>query len=114
MKRVSMLFAGIAGLVLIALASPTFAADKDKEKTITGDAKCAKCALKETTKCQTVIETKAKEGGKPVLYYVVNNDVAKDFHKNVCSETKKVTATGTIKKVDGKNEMELTKIELAK
>jgi hypothetical protein len=110
MKKASMLLTGIAGLVLIALATPSFAADK--EKTITGEAKCAKCALKETTKCQTVIETKEKEGGKPVVYYLVNNDVAKDFHKNVCTETKKVKAIGTVKKVDGKNEFEATKIEL--
>ena len=113
MKKASMLLTGIAGLVLIALATPSFAADKEKEKTITGEAKCAKCALKETSKCQTVIETKNKEGGKPVLYYVVNNDVAKEFHKNVCTDTKKVKAIGTVKKVDGKNEFEATKIELA-
>jgi len=109
-----MLLTGIAGLVLVALATPTFAAEKGKEKTITGEAKCAKCAMKETSKCQTVIETEGKHGGKPVLYYVVNNDIAKDFHKNVCTETKKVKAVGTVKKVDGKNELELTKIDLEK
>jgi len=114
MKKVSMLLPGIAGLVLLALVTPSFAAEKGKEKTITGQAKCAKCALKEATKCQTVIEVEAKEGGKPVLYYLVNNDAAKEFHKNVCTETKKVTATGTVKKVEGKNEFEVTKIELAK
>jgi hypothetical protein len=32
----------------------------------------------------------------------------------VCTGSKKVTATGTIKKVDGKEEMEVTKIDLAK
>jgi Family of unknown function (DUF6370) len=114
MKKLSMLFAGISGLVLISLATPTFAAEKEKEKTIKGEAKCGKCALKETSKCQTVIETEAKQGGKPVVYYLVNNDVAKEFHKNVCSDTKKVKAIGTVKKVDGKNEFEATKIELEK
>ena len=114
MKKASKLLTGIvAGLVLAALTTPAFAAEKGKEKTITGEAKCAKCALKETSKCQTVIQTEGKDG-KKVTYYLANNDVAKAFHDKVCSETKKVTATGTVKKVDGKEEMEVTKIDLAK
>jgi gas vesicle protein len=114
MKKVSKLLTGIvAGLVLAALTTSAFAAEKGKERTITGEAKCAKCALKETSKCQTVIETEGKNG-KKVTYYLANNDVAKGFHENVCSATKKVTATGTVKKVDGKEEMEVTKIEIAK
>ena len=113
MKKVSQLLTGIvAGLVLAALATPAFAAE-GKEKTIKGEAKCAKCALKESSKCQTVIETEGKDG-KKVSYYLVNNDVAKAFHENVCSAPKKVTATGTVKKVDGKEEMEVTKIDIAK
>ena len=79
MKRVSKLLTGIvAGLVLAALTTTAFA-EKGKEKTITGEAKCAKCALKEGSKCQTVIQTEAKDG-KKVTYYLVNNDVAKAFH----------------------------------
>jgi hypothetical protein len=49
-----------------------------------------------------------------VNYYLVQNDVSKAFHQNVCQEAKKVTATGTVKKVDGKNEFTVSKIELAK
>ena len=114
MKKVSKLLTGIvAGLVLAALTTSAFAAEKGKEKTITGEAKCAKCALKETSKCQTVIQTEGKDG-KKVTYYLANNDVAKAFHDKVCSEPKKVTATGTIKKVDGKEEIEVTKIDLTK
>jgi len=60
-----------------------------------------------------VIETEGKDG-KAVKYYVANNDVAKAFHKNVCQENKKVTATGTVKEVDGKKEFTATKIEVAK
>jgi len=106
-----MLLSGLAGVVLLAWATPTFAADK--EMTLAGEAKCAKCALKETEKCQTVIETEGKDG-KPVKYYVANNDVAKAFHKNICQENKKVTATGTAKEADGKMEFTATKIEVAK
>ena len=113
MKRTSLLLAGIAGLLLLALATPTFAADKPKEKSITGEAKCAKCMLKETEQCQTVIQVENKKG-KTVTYYLADNDVAKGFHENVCKEAKKVTATGTIKNVDGKRQLTASKIELAK
>ena len=101
------------GLLMLALATPTFAAEKPKEKTITGEAKCAKCMLKETDKCQTVIQVEGKNG-KTVKYYLADNDVSKAFHENVCMEAKKVTATGTVKKVEGKNELTVSKIALAK
>jgi hypothetical protein len=113
MKRTSLLLAGIACLLLLAVATPAFAADKSKERTITGEAKCAKCMLKETDKCQTVIQAENKQG-KTVNYYLADNDIAKAFHANVCKEAKKVTATGTNKKVDGKDEFTVSKIELAK
>ena len=112
MKRTSFLLAGIAGLLLLALATPTFGADQPKEKTITGEAKCGKCMLKETDKCQTVIQVENKNG-KTVNYYLTANAVSKAFHENVCKEAKKVTATGTVKKVDGKNEFTVSKIDLA-
>jgi len=113
MKKASLILTGIAALLLLALATPAFAADSSKEKTITGEAKCAKCMLKETGKCQTVIQVENKKG-KTVNYYLASNDVSKAFHQNVCKEAKKVTATGTVKKVDGKNEFTVSKIELTK
>jgi len=118
MKRTSFILAGAIGLFMLALTLPALAEDKDKDKdkgkeiTITGDAKCGKCALKETAKCQNVIQVEKK--GKTVTYYLVENDVSKAFHKNVCQETKKATATGTSKKVDGKLQFTATKVELAK
>ncbi len=114
MKRLSVVFTGIAALIVLAVAAPSFAAEKAaKEKTITGEAKCAKCMLKEGDKCQTVIQSENKQG-KTVTYYLADNDVAKAFHQNVCKEAKKVTATGTVKKVDGKSQLTVSKIELAK
>ena len=112
MKRTSFILAGAIGLFMLALALPAVAEDKDKEITITGDAKCGKCALKETDKCQNVIQV--EKDGKKTTYYFVKNDVSDKFHKEVCSETKKVTATGTCKKVEGKLEFTAAKIELAK
>ena len=55
-----------------------------------------------------------EKDGKKTTYYLVHDDVSKAFHKNVCTETKKVTATGTNKRVDGKNQFTAKKIELAK
>jgi hypothetical protein len=113
MKTASLLFTGIAGALLLALATPSLAAEKSKEKTITGEAKCAMCMLKETDKCQTVIQVEGKNG-KTVTYYLADNDVSKAFHHNVCKEAKKVTATGVAKKSDGKMQFTASKIDLAK
>ena len=113
MKKASLLLTAIAGLLLLALATPTFAADTPKETTIKGEAKCAKCMLKETDNCQTVIQAENKTG-KTVTYYLADNDVSKAFHHNVCKETKKAAATGTVKKVDGKNVFTVSKIEITK
>ena len=112
MKRRIAVMASVAGLALLALATPTFAADDSKEVTVTGEGKCGKCSLKETEKCQNVIE--AKEGGKTVKYYLTQNETSKEFHDNICKEAKKVTATGTVKEVNGKKELTASKIELAK
>jgi len=112
MKRTSFILAGTIGLFILALAIPALAGNKAKEITITGDAKCGKCALHQTDKCQTVIQVEKE--GKKTTYYLVQNDVSKAFHENVCKETKKATATGTSKKVDGKLQFTATKIELAK
>ena len=108
MKRNIAVITGLAGL-LLALAIPSFA-DEGKEVTITGEGKCAKCILKETEKCQNAIET--TEDGKKVTYYLTDNKVSKDFHDDLCKEAKKVTATGTVKEVDGKKELTVSKIEV--
>lgn len=82
-----------------------------EEVTITGDGQCAKCSLKEKPACQNAIVT--EEGGKKVTYYLAPNAVSKAFHKNICQETKKVKATGTVKEEDGKKVLTVTKIDLA-
>jgi hypothetical protein len=109
MKRTTLLLA-VASLLFGALLLPVSAAGK--EVTITGEGKCAKCALHESDKCQTVIQ--AQENGKTVTYYLTDNSVSKDFHENVCKEPQKVTATGTVEEKDGKQMLTASKIELAK
>jgi len=115
MTMKKLLLTSIAGLVFLAVATPAFAAEEGhgKERTIKGEAKCAKCSLKESDKCQTVIQAEGKNG-KMVTYYLADNEVAKGFHHNVCQEAKKVTATGTVKKVDGKEVLTVSKIETDK
>lgn len=107
MKKISSIIA-LAGL----LALPTFAADK--EITVTGTAKCAKCALHETAECQNVIQT--KEHGKTVTYYLAENDKSKDFHENICKkpEGEKVKATGKLSEENGKKTLTISKIEEVK
>lgn len=107
-KRISIL---AAFAVLVSVCSAR-AADDAKEKTVTGVAKCAKCALKESDECQNVIEV--KEGNKKTTYYLAQNDVSKGFHKNVCQGPKDVKATISVSKEDGKEVYTAKKIEEAK
>src|SRR5258708_13147475 len=79
MKKNIALFTSLAGLLMLALATPTLAADK--EVTISGKGTCAKCALKETPKCQNVIH--AEEDGKTANYYLTPNTITKHFHDNI-------------------------------
>jgi Family of unknown function (DUF6370) len=84
-------------------------------KTITGDAVCAKCALKEQPKCQNVVIT--DEGGKEVNYYLVGAE-SKKAHQalGICTAKKgevKVKVTGDVEEKDGKNVMTVSKIEKA-
>ena len=112
MKKITILKSVVAGLLFLAVATPAFADEGGKPVTIKGEGKCAKCALKETEKCQNAIQV--EKDGKKTTYYLVQNDMSKKFHSNLCKESKKVTATGTCKKVDGKLELTVTKLELDK
>lgn len=100
----------MAGLALVSVSSRAFAGDK--ETTITGTACCAKCALHQADKCQTVV--KATVDGKEVSYYLTG-EAAKPFHKKICSgSSEKVTVTGTVKEKDGKQMLAATKVEEVK
>ena len=100
----------VAGVAFSLALSVAFA--DEKEQSIKGEGMCAKCELKETKTCQNVI--KVKKGDKSIVYYLEQNDVSKGFHKNLCSSTAKVSAMGTVKEVDGKQMLTVSKIEMAK
>jgi len=118
----------VAAAVALAVATPTFAADKKKggkggPRTITGQAVCPKCCLKDgSTECGNAIQLDARKGkdGKEIparVIYVVG-DVAKDNHSLFCKGNKRATVTGTIKREgkgkDAKMVLTATKVEEAK
>src|SRR5437588_5194378 len=86
-------------------------------KTITGDAVCAKCALKEQPKCQNVVI--ADEGGTKTNYYLAPNAVSKKAHQGlgICTASKdapvKVKVTGDVAEKDGKKVLTPTSIDKA-
>lgn len=85
---------------------------EDKEVTLKGKIMCAKCALKEGTKCQTAI--KVKEGGKDVIYYFLDKGVAEAHHEAVCGGGQKDgTVTGPVSEKDGKKWITPKKVEYA-
>ena len=108
MKKSLITLLAITGLAW-SLSSSAYAGE---EKTLTGEAKCAKCILKQTDSCQNAVQV--KENGKTITYLLAKNDVSKKFHENVCTESKKVKVTGTVKEVAGKFELTPTKIDLVK
>ena len=92
----------LAVAVLFSGLTLAFAAE---EITITGDAVCAKCALKETKTCQNTITV--EKDGKKTTYYLEKNKVSNTAHSGlkICTASKdepaKVTAKGTVKEEDG-------------
>ena len=108
MKATSSILAAITGLFALALVTTSFGADTSKEITITGEAKCAKCALHLTDQCQTVLQT--EKDGKTITYYLMGGP-AKEFHETICEGPKKAKATGKVETKDGKTEMIVSKVE---
>jgi hypothetical protein len=69
-----------------------------KVVTIKGEGLCAKCALGKTSVCQNAV--KVSKGGKEIVYLFAANDVSKAFHKNLCSGSANIVATGTLEAND--------------
>ena len=101
----------ISGLAL-AICSTVLA--ESVEKTITGEGACARCILKEKDAQGHQITVTDTAGGNAVTYYLMPNDVTKQFGSQLCKGAQKITATGTVKMVNGKLEMTPSKIELVK
>jgi hypothetical protein len=106
MKNLMITFAAIAAALTI--SSTASAA----EKTLKGEGLCAKCELKETSKCQNAI--RVEEGGKKVVYYIDESEASKGLHKKLCSATEKLVVKGTVSEKDGKKWVKASKIEEGK
>lgn len=101
----------IVSIAVLSLSVSAFAANK--EVTLTGEGKCAKCALKKSDKCQNVLEVKNKDKDGTKLYYLTG-DVSEAFHGELCSKTKKIKVVGVGSEADGKNLIAVSKIEAVK
>ena len=101
-------FAVVAAL---AFGTATLRADEGKEVKLSGEGKCAKCALKETKECQNVVQV--KNGDKTTTYYL-KGDESQKFHKNLCGDTAKINVEGKCVKDGDKLVVTVAKIELAK
>ena len=98
-------------LLAATLVSFTALAESGSKVTLTGEGKCLKCALKKSDKCQNVVEV--KEGEKTTLYKLVG-ETSKKFHGELCSETKKITVSGSLEKKGDDLEVTVAKIEAVK
>lgn len=98
-------------LSLFALAFATAMTVSAEEVTLSGKATCAKCDLKTADKCQNVLQV--TKDGKTTTYELMG-DKSKAFHKEVCSESKEATVTGTVSEKDGKKTITVAKIEAKK
>jgi Family of unknown function (DUF6370) len=106
MKAAWSLLLGLA--VVLAFVVGTRADDKKEEKTLKGTITCAKCDLKESDKCHTVI--KVKDGDKEIVYWF-DPTGSKKNHKAICTEAKPGSVTGTVSEKDGKHYVKVSKVE---
>ena len=102
----------LSALVAAALFIVSAAWAADKEVTLTGVGQCAKCELGKTSACQNALVV--KKDGKEEMFLLVDNDVSKNFHDNICTGKAEIAVTGVVKESAGKKEIVASKIALAK
>jgi hypothetical protein len=91
---------------------------KEKEITLTGDAICAKCALKQAQSCQLALQVDA--GGYSIVYFLQPDEVRKRLEKQIeeqrinwCATPTKVVATGVVRQIDGRPVLVSSRLEQA-
>lgn len=101
----------LAVLAVGLLVNGLWAEDR-KEVKLEGTILCAKCALKQTKKCQTAIQV--KEGGKTTTYYLIDKGHAEGYHEEVCGGGRKQgTVIGVVTEKGGKKFVAPKKVEYA-
>jgi Family of unknown function (DUF6370) len=108
MKKIKSLLILAAGILAIGLSSCA-TSHQSSEVTMTGTMVCGKCKLHQTKECQNVLQV--QQDGQTVNYFLVQNDVSKDFHDNICkNDGEQATVTGTVEEKDGQEVMTASKI----
>jgi hypothetical protein len=108
MKKFNLFLTLAAGFVAATLTLAALA-DDTNQVTLSGMMVCGKCKLHITKECQNVLQV--ENDGTNVNYFLVQNQVSKDFHSNICgNDGEKATVTGTVKVKDGKEVLTPTKI----
>jgi hypothetical protein len=109
LKLMSILAAGL----LVAVFTGCTTSHPSDQVTMTGTMVCAKCKLHVATSCQNVLQV--DQGGQTVNYFLVQNDVSKSFHNNICmNDGEKETVTGTVMEKDGQEQLTASNIVAAK
>jgi hypothetical protein len=112
MKKLKLLSILTAGLLAVVLTSCT-TSQPSNQVTMTGMMVCAKCKLHVSSTCQNVLQV--EQGGQTVNYFLVQNDVSKNFHQNICmNDGETATVTGTVEEKDGQEQLTATSIVAAK
>jgi hypothetical protein len=106
MKAVASMVLGLAVALFLVVG---VRADDQKEVELKGTITCAKCDLKESPTCQTVIKVKGDDG-KDVVYYF-DKAGGKKYHGKICQEAKEGTVKGTVDEKDGKKVVTVSKLE---
>jgi hypothetical protein len=101
LRNLAVVLAVVVGLLALAQAAD------EKEVTINGSIKCAKCMLNKADAkgCQDVLVADDN-----TEYYVVKNEVAEKFG-HACKAGKPAVVTGKVMEKDGKMWIEASKIE---
>jgi hypothetical protein len=89
----------LLGSVVVLALAVSLQAQGDKVVTLKGTITCAKCDLKEASKCHTVI--KVEKDGKDVVYYF-DDAAGKKNHSKICTSPLKGSVKGTVSEKDGK------------
>ena len=101
LRNLAVVLAVVVGLFALAQAGD------DKDVTINGSIKCAKCMLSkaDATGCQDVLVA-----ADNTEYYLVKNKVAEKYG-HACKSEKAAVVTGKVMEKDGKKWIEASKIE---
>ena len=91
----------------------------EKAITLTGEAFCAKCALKQAQTCQLALQV--EDGGARIVYFLQPEEVRKRLESqlekqgiNWCATPTKVVATGIDRQIDGRPVVVASRLEPAR